>query len=172
MLCSLRKWQISKSFDTGKPLSQALAEHINTCTRCREFFRLGTALQQMPPAVFVPPSSADLSHLPQKIMASLDTHPVPKKPGRKKPFLIPALTSAAALTAILLAVLVLIPSPSVDLKSLNPLSQWEAAQSTVSSLWQNVQSPYQTEWESLKNSLNSTAVFFLNFVDLPASTQE
>ncbi len=172
MLCSLRKWLISKSFDTGKPLSRSLESHINTCSRCQDFFRLGTALQQMPPEVFAPPSTVDLSHLSQKIMASLDTHPAPKQPAPKKLFLIPGLTAAAALTAILFAVMVLTPSQSADLKSLNPLSQWEAAQSTVSSLWQDVQSPYQTEWENLKNSLNSAAVFFLNFVDLPASTQE
>ncbi len=74
MLCSLRKWRISKSFDTGKPLSQSLESHIDTCSRCQDFFRLGAALQQMPPETFAPPSAVDLLHLPQKIMANLDNY--------------------------------------------------------------------------------------------------
>lgn len=172
MLCSLRKWHISKTFDTGKTLSHSLKRHMNTCHGCRDFFQVGQDLQQMSPDAFAAPSEADISHLPQRIMTSLQADPVSEKPDRKRPFLIPALSSAAALVVFVLAVVVLIPSPSADLTLLNPLSQWGAAKSTVSSLWEDVQSPYQMEWENLKSSLNSAADFFLSFVDLPADIEE
>ena len=172
MLCSLRKWRISKTFDTGKPLSHSLKRHMNTCRGCRDFFQVGHDLQHMPPYALDAPSEADISFMSQRIMTALQADPASEKPARKKTFLIPALSSAAALVVFVLAIVVLIPSPSADLTLLNPFSQWGAAKSTVSSLWEDIQSPYQMEWENLKSSLNSATDFFLSFVDLPADIEE
>ncbi len=171
MLCNLRKWRISKAFDTEKPLSRSLERHVRTCRRCRDFFQLGIALQKLSPHVFAVPSATDLSHLSQRIIDNLDANPVLEKPTRKNPLLIPALVSTLALTAVVLVVVALLPSPSDDIMPLNPLSQWSAAQGTVSSLWGEVQSPYQKEWENIKSSLNATADFFLNFVELPTNIE-
>ena len=79
MLCSLRKWRISKTLDKGgKPLSPALKHHISTCRQCREYFRLGEVLEHMTPDAFAASSEADLSQLPQQILANLKASPNPE----------------------------------------------------------------------------------------------
>jgi hypothetical protein len=41
MLCFIHKWNISRAFDSGKPLARLTKGHLVRCETCREFSRLG-----------------------------------------------------------------------------------------------------------------------------------
>ena len=44
MLCFIHKWNLSRAFDSGKPLARLTMRHLVRCETCREFSRLGEEL--------------------------------------------------------------------------------------------------------------------------------
>jgi hypothetical protein len=59
-----------------------------------------------------------------------------------------------------------LPSRKGGLTALNPLSEWSAANSTLTTALEKVDSPYLTEFENLKSSLTAAADFLQNFMDI------
>ena len=74
--------------------------------------------------------------------------------------------------AALLLGFVLLRPPAPDLSQLNPLTEWRSAESSLSGLVKNMDSPYRTELKNLQSSLNATAEFFRSLLDINLGTVE
>ena len=78
----------------------------------------------------------------------------------------PVSAAAAGLAAVALTMLLVLPSPRSGLAELNPLSEWGTVNSALSTALDKVDSPYLTEFENLKSSINAAAAFFQNVMDV------
>ncbi len=173
MLCPWNRWRISKALDTDRSLPSSLERHLQSCDACRSYFRFSTSLPQKSEADLAALLSADAGDLSTRILAGLDGE-LPDRAGRKRrrPLLVPALSTALTVTAVLLGFFLLRPSPSPDLSQLNPLSEWKNAESSLSNLVVSLDSPYRTELENLRSSLSATAEFFRGFLDIRLGEEE
>ncbi len=117
--------------------------------------------------------SADRGDLGRRILSKLDQAPADRPPDRRRsPLLVPAVSAALTVTVLVLGFIFLKPSASYDLSGFNPLSEWRNAESTLSSLIADMDSPYRTELGNLMTSVNATADFFRSFLDISLGDEE
>ncbi len=160
MFCLIYKWMVSRSHDTGKPLSGAAARHIEGCGECRAFARssesLGTALHR-DAREFLHENDSALDH---KIIAALTARPRAERIPRRRFMPVPAFAAAVLVVLITAAVFFrVIPlstpgpgtGPSIDLPG--PIS----APNVLKDIASTVESPIETEIHSLKRSVTTAA---------------
>lgn len=160
MICSISKWLISGAFDSHREVPGFLRPHINRCVSCRDFFHLSRTLEKRAAedARFIIQETPD--SLQEKVK-SPPSQPVEQKRqnwGPRK--LVPVISVSMA--AILLAVFLLFqpsrtPSPSLGLDSFFMLGRDSLQGGTLKKLASQIESPYYTEWNSLKNNIKSAA---------------
>ena len=160
MICSISKWLISGAFDSHREVPGFLRSHIHRCASCRNFFHLSRTLEKRAAedARFIIQETPD--SLLEKVK-SQPIHPVEQKRhnwGPRK--LIPVVSVSMA--AILLAVFLLFqpsraPSPSIGLDSFFMFGRNSLPKGTLQKLASQIESPYDTEWNSLKKNITSAA---------------
>jgi len=169
MFCFITKWMVSRSHDTGKPLSGLTARHIGRCGECSAFARatesLGAALRRDARELKRDGNNA----LNEKIISSLITERV-RVPRRR---FMPAPAFAAALLVVLITATVLFrtgpvstPDPGVF-----PAIEVPGTMDTpdvlrnVTDIAVKVESPIETEMHSLERSVKSAAQSLLDGLD-------
>ncbi len=174
MLCNWNRWRISKAVDTGSPLPKSLERHLQGCEGCREYHLFSSTLPNKAGTALVSLLSADTKDLSSRILTDLDGAAAQDsaRKSRRSPFVIAAFSTAATMAALLLGFVLLRPPAPPDLSDLNPLGELRSAESTLSRLVKNMDSPYHTELENLGASLNATAEFFRSFLDIGLGTEE
>jgi len=173
MQCTWNRWRISKSLDNDEPLSPSLERHVQRCDSCRGFFRFGSSLPQKSKADLGTLLSTHREGLHRRILTHLDQAPAGRAKGKaRSPLLVPAVAGALSVTVLVLSFVYFRPSPAPDLSQLNPWSEWERAESSLSRLAVSMDSPYRTELENLRSSLIYTAEFFHGFLDIRLGEEE
>ncbi len=160
MICSISKWLISGAFDSHREVPGFLRSHIHRCASCRDFIHLSWTLEKRAAedARFVIQETPD--SLLEKVK-SQPFRPVEQKRhhwGPRK--LIPVIS--VSMVTILLAVFLLFPpsrapSPSVGLDSFFMFGKNSLPGGTLQKLASQIESPYDTEWNSLKKNITSAA---------------
>jgi hypothetical protein len=156
---------MSQAFDTDSPLPRSTANHLRGCPRCREHRDVAVYLKKQGGQDSGLLAGEETRALKERI---LDEWPVSQleQPSRRTFPWLPVSAAAAGLAAVALTVLLVIPSPRSGLADLNPLSEWDAVNSTLSTALDKVDSPYLREFENLKSSVNAAAAFFQNVMDV------
>lgn len=161
MICSISKWLISGAFDSHRDVPGFLRPHINRCVSCREFFHLSRTLEKRA----AEDARLIIQETPDSLLEKVKSqpfHPVEQKrqTWRRPRKLIPVVSVSIA--AILLAVLLLFlpsqaPSPSLSLDSFFMFGRNSLPKGTLQKLASQIESPYDTEWNSLKKNITSAA---------------
>lgn len=173
MLCNWNRWRISKALDTGSPLPRSLERHLLGCEACREYHRFCSSLPHKGQTDLSTLLSTDTKDLSTRVLAGLDrAGDLRSEQKRRSPLRIPAFSAAVTVTALILGFILLRPPASPDLSQLNPLAEWRNVESTLSGLVKSMDSPYRTELENLRSSLNTTADFFRSFLDIRLGEEE
>jgi hypothetical protein len=173
MLCNWNQWRISKALDTGSPLPRSLERHLLGCEACREYHRFSSTLPHKGQTDLSTLLSTDTGDLSTRVLAGLDrAGDFRTEQRRRSPLRIPAYSAAVTVTALILGFVLLRPPASPDLSQLNPLAEWRSVESTLSGLVKSMDSPYRTELENLRSSLNTTADFFRSFLDIRLGEEE
>jgi hypothetical protein len=180
MFCSIYKWKISQSFDSGKPISGLLQRHLQKCGSCRKYAEFCTSLK--------PKFTQDKQNILEdfdesmnkKIMAAIYEKPDHVSETEKKafspswlsrkPILIPSLTAAASILVIVIGLLFFVllhpkPTPPID-----PISTLISAASPVDVL-SKVESPLEKEYTELKRAFESTGKYLISSLDLRIGQQ-
>ncbi len=160
MICSISKWLISGAFDSHREVPGFLRPHINRCVSCRDFFHLTRTLEKRAAedARFVIQETPD--SLLEKVK-SQPFRPVEQKRHNWGPRKLMPVVSVS-MVAILLAVVLLFqpsqaPSPSTGLDSFFMFGKNSLPGGTLQKLASQIESPYDTEWNSLKKNITSAA---------------
>ncbi|MEE8376926.1 MAG: hypothetical protein V3R45_01015 [Candidatus Aminicenantaceae bacterium] len=160
MICSISKWLISGAFDSHRDVPGFLRPHINRCGSCRDFFHLSRTLEKRA----AEDARLIIQETPDSLLEKVKSQsfrPVEQKKhnwGLHK--LIPVVSVSIA--AILLAVFLLFqpsrtPSPSIDLDFFFMFGRNSLPGGTLQKLASQIESPYDTEWNSLKKNITSAA---------------
>ncbi len=168
MICLISKWLISGAFDSHREVPGFLRPHIHRCVSCRDFFHLSRTLEKRAAedARFI------IQETPESLLEkvkSLPSRPVEQKKHSRGPRkLIPVFS--VSLAAILLAVFLLFqpfrtPSPPVGLDSFIMFGRASLPEGTLLKLASQIESPYDTEWNSLKKNITSAANYLRTQLD-------
>ncbi len=161
MICSISKWLISGAFDSHRDVPGFLRPHIRRCASCRDFIHLSRTLEKRA----AEDARLIIQETPDSLLEKVKSqpiHPVEQKrqTWRRPRKLIPVVSVSIA--AILLAVFLLFPpsqapSPSLSLDSFFMFGRNSLPKGTLQKLASQIESPYDTEWNSLKKNITSAA---------------
>ncbi len=161
MICSISKWLISGAFDSHREVPGFLRSHIHRCASCRNFFHLSRTLEKRA----AEDARLIIQETPDSLLEKVKSqpiHPVGQKrqTWRRPRKLIPVVS--VSLAAILLAAFLLFlpsqaPSPSLNLDSFFIFGRNSLPEGTLQKLASQIESPYDTEWNSLKKNVKSAA---------------
>lgn len=172
MFCSIYKWNISKALDSEMPFSNRLKHHLEHCKTCREFVDFSESLQKKAVAAKPDLGQGYPTTLPHRIMSSLDTSQKPKsKPGRTR-YLIPITTSAALILTISTSVYFLTSPRVATLESLDAMLPLNQAQASLGETLNKLDSPLETEYQSLKYVVESTTEFLISRFDIKLGQEQ
>lgn len=174
MFCSINKWIISRSVDTGRPLPGRVKNHLQRCNSCREFAAFCTSIRpKLIQDKNIILEKADKA-LTKKILSGIPVDITEKtglenktrfrKRAPRRPVLIPSLSAALVVLGILGGILFFThPRP----QDTNPLGQLSALVKAASpeDVLSRIESPLETEYEELKRALDSTTRFLLSSLD-------
>lgn len=159
MFCSIHKWLISRSMDTGKSLPRMVKRHIRTCASCRRFAQLSDGLAES-----FSKAEKKLQRreaLEQRIISGLDI----SSPEEKRPAFRFRLFPAWAAGILLAAVFVLYIS-SAGPFSMNrpsrPQAVLELSEASVPRLMEGMVSPIHREADVLTQNLRAAAESLLD----------
>lgn len=161
MICSISKWLISGAFDSHREVPGFLRSHINRCAACRNFFHLSRTLEKRA----AEDARLVIQETPDSLLEKVKSLPIQPVEQKRQTWsrqrkLIPVISVSMA--AILLAVFFLFqpsrtPSPSIGLDSFFMFGRNSLPQGTLQKLASQIESPYDTEWNSLKKNIKSAA---------------
>lgn len=168
MFCFIYKWMVSRSHDTGKPLSGAAARHINRCGECRVFAQsvesLGGGLRR-DARVFL---REDRAALEDKVLSALISEPKSTPVPRRRFMPLPAFAAAALVVLVSAAVFFrVIPLDAPAPQPLLSIDMPAVVDSTdvLKEIAGKVESPIETEMRSLEQSVKSAARTLLDGLD-------
>jgi hypothetical protein len=146
--------------------------HLLGCESCREYHHFSGTLPQVAQADLEALLSREKRDLSTRILNGMERADSAQH-GRKgrRPLLAAAFSASAAVAALLLGFVLLRPA-APDLSQLNPFPEWRSAESSLSGLVKNMDSPYRNELKNLQSSLNATVDFFRSFLDINLGTEE
>jgi hypothetical protein len=172
MFCSIYKWYISRSLDSGKSLPTLVSRHIRRCASCRQFAQFSESLENR--LVKEVPGFLDGydESLNGKILSTLARQPEPKRATKRRPALIPVLAAASAVLVISIAIVWLSLPSSGRITPLNQLAQLRISKASFENALVKIDSPYEEELTELKQTLKSTADFLLSRVDIKIGERE
>lgn len=171
MFCFITKWMVSRSHDTGKPLSGAAARHIERCGECSAFARatesLSTGLRRDAREFLRGNGTA----LDDKILSTLIAEPKPVRVPRRRFMPVPAFAAAVLVVLITAAVLFRTGPVSTAGPGAFPAIDVPGTMDTpdvlrnVTNIAVKVESPIETEMRSLEQSVKSAAQTLLSGLD-------
>ncbi len=166
MFCSIYKWFISQAKDSRKPIPASINRHIERCASCREFVDLHESL--------IETSVKDLPCLPDekesalstKIISALDKNMGPQKVPHRRPAFVPVIVSSFVLMVVAVGIYFLtIPRPTSTYFQ-DSLSEIDNTISAFEEQLGKIDSPLDTEYAGLKQSMQSTTEFFSAYLDI------
>jgi len=161
MICSISKWLISGAIDSHREVPGFLRPHIHRCASCQDFIHLSQTLEKRAAedAKFV------IKETPDSLQENVKTRPFQtveqkRQTWRRPHKLIPVVS--VSLAAFLLAVFLLIqpsqtPSSSLSMDSFLMFGRNSLPGGTLQKLASQIESPYETEWNSLTKNVKSAA---------------
>ena len=167
MLCFIHKWNLSRAFDSGKPLDRRTKRHLVRCETCREFSRLGEEIGRR-----LYEDAASLARdarpgLGDKVRQALgEPGQTPSLSLPKRLRLRPVLAAAVALAVIGVSIIWMVRSRPARMPQLDPLFRLETQRAYLLSALQRAESPYQAEILELKKTLKSTADYLAARFDI------
>ncbi|MFB0564344.1 MAG: hypothetical protein ACETWK_01530 [Candidatus Aminicenantaceae bacterium] len=165
MFCSVYKWLISQSLDSGKPFSVPVRRHLRHCTSCQEFAQFSESLEHRCVQDIQDFLKDYNEALKGKIISVLDTTPEPRKVPARKPILVPVLASVIVLLIVAISIIFLTVSTSKNVAPLNYLSELDITQTSLEDAVVKIESPYQGEILELRKSINSTTDYIRSCLD-------
>jgi hypothetical protein len=167
MLCFIYKWNISRAFDSGKPLGRLTNRHLAGCETCREFSRLGEEVGRR-----LTEDTASLTRdvrpgLGDKVRQALgEPGQTPSLSRPKHLRLRPVLAAAVFLAVVGVSLIWMVRSRPARMPQLDPLFRFETPKAYLESALQRAESPYQEEISELKKALKSTADYLVARFDI------
>lgn len=169
MLCFIHRWNISRAFDSGKPLARQTKRHLAGCETCREFSRFGEEMGRR-----LTDDAASLLRdarpgLGEKVRRAIGEPGLASAPSllRPKRFrLSPALAAAFTLAVVGVSLIWMVRSRPTGMPRLDPLFKLESPRAYLQSALQRAESPYQQEILELKKTLKSTADYLAARFDI------
>lgn len=169
MICSVSKWFISNALDTCREIPSFLQRHFSRCLSCQDFVRLSQVLADK--------SAQDAISVIQETPDSLLEKMKPESPIHQKPEhrhgrsrrLVPVVSTALAAFLIFAFVLFRpfqIFSPSSDEGPLQIPGISSLSGKSLQKLAVQIESPYDKEWLSLKDTIASTVDQLTTYLDL------
>ena len=158
MICFISKWLISGAFDSRRSIPGFLKAHIDRCPSCRDFIRLSQTLEKRA----AEDARIIIQTTPQSFQKKIQTQPLrsgePKKQFWKPRWMIPVVTVSTA--AIVFLIFLLAPSskslsPPQGVDSFFMFGRDSLPGGTLQKLATQIESPYETEWNSLKKNVKS-----------------
>jgi len=160
MICSISKWLISGAFDSHREVPGFLRPHINRCDSCRDFFHISRTLEKRA----AEDARIVIQETPDSLLEKVKAQPI--QPIEQKRYnwgprkLIPVVSTSLAV--VLLVVFLLFqpsrtPSPSTGMDSFFMFGRNSLPGETIQKLASQIESPYDTEWNSLKKNVKSAA---------------
>ena len=171
MFCLIYRWMVSRSHDTGKPLSGAAARHIERCSECSAFARstesLSTGLRR-DAREFLRRNGENGTALDEKIISSLTTESKPVRIPRRRFMPVPAF--AAAVLVVLITAAILFRSGPVSTPGPGTFPPIDVpgtidTPDVLQDIAVKVESPIETEMHSLEQSVKSAAKSLLSGLD-------
>ena len=167
MWCSIYKWKISRSLDSGKPPAGMTRRHLDRCGSCREYTRfaedLGWRLKEDAASHI---ESADTS-LGERMAAAMGRLMESPTPSRPKPFrLKPALAAAASVAIIGISLIWVVTSRPAKIPPLDPLFKFARPQAYVANAALKAESPLQEEILGWKQAFRSAADYLKAQLDI------
>lgn len=172
MFCSIYKWSISKALDSEKPYSHRVQHHLEGCSSCREFMNFSELLQKKTAVAQPDFSQGYPPTLPQRIMASLDTAPEPRSKRGIYQYLLPAATSAVMILAVSASMYFLKSPRNNSLEPLDELLRLNQAQASLGETLSRLDSPLETEYQSLKHAVESTTEYLISRFDIKLGPEQ
>jgi len=163
---------VSKALDSGKPYSDRVKHHLNRCTSCREFVKFSERLQTKTAAAKPDFSRGYSTSLPHRVMANLDTLPASKSKRGLQRYLVPVTTSAVLILAVSASVLFLTSPRNVALEPLDELLPLSQAQTNLGDTLKKLDSPLETEYQSLKNTVEATTEYLISRFDIKLGQEQ
>jgi len=169
MLCFIHKWNISRAFDSGKPLARLTMRHLVRCETCREFSRLGEELGRRLTDDAALLTSGTRPGLEDRVRRAIDTPGLASttyvsQPKRLR--LRPVLAAAVAVAVVGVSLIWMVRSRPARMPQLDPLFRLETQRAYLVSALQRAESPYQEEILELKKTLKSTADYLAARFDI------
>jgi hypothetical protein len=169
MLCFIHKWNISRAFDSGKPLSHLTKRHLVGCETCREFSRLGDEMGRRLTWDAASLTKNARPGLGEKVRRAIDVQGKASAPSLLRPkrlWLRPVLAAALALAIVGVSLIWMVRSRPSRMPQLDPLFRLETQRASLMSALQKAESPYQQEILELKKTLKSTADYLAARFDI------
>jgi hypothetical protein len=182
MICALSKWFISSSLDSNKKIPGFVRNHLSKCGSCRQFLQFSQTLEDQ--------AAKDAATVIQKTQVSLVGRmkrkaflkPEPRKRYRLGRPLIPALSlSLVAVLVVLFFVFRPNPSPApTPVPGSSVLAPYESflfgrdsnPGGSLKNLASQMESPFETEWQSIQKKVKSAADSLKSRLDLKIEKRE
>ncbi|MGD9346039.1 MAG: hypothetical protein PVH84_09275 [Candidatus Aminicenantes bacterium] len=166
MFCAIYKWFISSAQDSRKPIPTFLNRHIQRCESCREFAELHESLTETSIKDLPCIDDDKKSVLASSIISALDNERETVKPPDRRTSLIPVFVSSFVLLAVAAGIYFLTSPRPNSSHFFNSLSAIDNTISSFEERLDKVNSPLQTEYEDLKQTMKSTTEFFASYLDV------
>ncbi len=165
MICTLSKWFISSSLDSNKEVPGFVRNHLKKCGSCREFLQFSQTLEEKAAL----DAAAVIRETPDSVLYKVKPiafkPPQPQAKSRLGRTLVPVVS--ISMVAILITLFVVIrpsQSPPVQLNGEQSIltggdfflfGKDSTPGESLQSLASQLESPFDTEWLSLKNAVKS-----------------
>lgn len=162
MLCFIHKWNISRAFDLGKPLSRLTKRHLVGCETCREFYRLGEEMGRRltdDATSLLSDARPGLKERVRRVVRKPALASIPYASQPRRLWMRPVLAAAITLAVVGVGLIWMARSRPAGMPQLDSLLKLEAPRAYLESALQRAESPYQEEILKLKKTLKSTAEY-------------
>jgi hypothetical protein len=160
MLCFIHRWNISRAFDSGEPLSPLTGRHLGRCQNCREYFRLGDWMARRltdDAALLLEGTRPGLGEKVRRLVGTEGQASLPNPARPKRLWPRPVLAAAVVVAIVGVSFIWLARSRPAAMPRLDPLFTLGAPSFYLQSALQRAESPYQEELTELRKTLESTA---------------
>jgi hypothetical protein len=168
MICWLSKWFISNALDTRREIPRLVRRHLLRCLSCQDFVRFSRVLENI--------SAQDAISVIQGTPGSLIENMKPESQVQQEPEhkhwrsrrLIPIVSTAMAVFLILAFFLfrpIQIFPPDSDAGPLHIPGISSLSGKSIQKLVVQIESPYDKEWLSLRDTITSAADRLTTYLD-------
>jgi hypothetical protein len=162
MLCFIHKWNISRAFDSGKPLAGLTNRHLARCETCREFCRHGEEIGRRltkDAASLLSDARPGLDERVRRVVREPALASIPYASQPRRLWMRPVLAAAVALAFVGISFFWIARPRQAGMPRLDPLLNLETQRANLVSAMQRAESPYQEEILKLKKTFKSTAEY-------------